>query len=219
MSSSLGTIVLFVALHQLLISKSLTGAINYVLIFILTTLAVFSSSGVDLIFVVLALVYSSVFLLITLLTTHLANYWSLVAKNSNKRLAGPFLTLAVSVILFIKSTNAKTVNYTKVAHFFALSSSNVTSLLYFLHLSFYKLFIVEALLLNLYLFFGLVVATIIVQLRYFFTQDALPQHLFSLTAHHGAQALTIRLANSFKRQVRRKNTSLLKFIALLCYKN
>lgn len=214
-------IILFIiTFYQLINTKLLASALNLAWVFILIALTAFSLQGLDLFLSLLFLVYTSVFLFLTLLSVHVANYWSLAANDKNKHQR---TTHAVLIIIFLLIINTYPVKSNLFLNLFTtvnlFNSNEIQNLLVYLHIFFYKLFVIEAVLLNVYLFGGLVGATVIIQLRYFFQKYKHSLTQFYFEKQTATQALVIRLPNNIKRQTRRKNTSFIKFIALTCCKN
>lgn len=171
--------------------------------------------GFDLLTCLLFLIYSSVFIYLTLLSIHLTTYWSLSYYQNAQTLQQN----NIFIYFIIISISYLTINhFTYVRQIYDLGgfltinyNLQPINMLLYLHIYFYVIFITETILLNMYLLFGLVLATAI---SYFKLLNHVTTYQnIKHTAQHANQAegLKIKLVHQFRRQTRRKNSSLIKY--------
>lgn len=175
----------------------------------------------DLLAAAMLAVYSSVFLFITLLSIHLSGYWSRAVLQKDyflKKRLGVFL-LGLALMAELAPTANNRLAQPLCLDFLwqdynllILELSNLAVLI--LHWGFYRCFVVETVLLNLYLLLGLILgSTILLYLQtgnnlqssdYLTLRGRLLNGLAFATTPH------IRLITTLRRQTRRKNTSSLR---------
>lgn len=173
-------------------------------------------------------VYSSVFIVFFLLLLHFTTFWAPATKTSRSKNYSLFF---FSLIAFITFTLFM-YNYTSSTFFanwsfnylwqdFSLLSQVPTSMLvHILHFFFFRFFIFETLVLNLYLLFSLVLALILlslfkvyVSMGFFSTKKSNLGSLSRLTtdAHFtSSHSDRTRQVSKFRRQTRRQNSSILR---------
>ena len=174
-------------------------------------------------------IYSSVFFLISLFFIYFNKYWSLT-WNSNTYTYFSYLVIIVVMLFSINfyNTDGFTFFFSKVMVFkhiwiFRLYCYDLYSLyfniydnfIFLLHLFFYKLFIFFSLMLNVYFFFGIVLSiTFLLAIRVWSNPGYLMKFILLKKASKWLffpKHIKLLLINKFKRQVRRQNSSIIKF--------
>jgi FlaA1/EpsC-like NDP-sugar epimerase len=173
-------------------------------------------------------VYSSVFIVFFLLLMHFATFWAAaLRKNPHPARAIVALFLVSLITLALPygfgTPNSGGVNWSTYflwQDFFALNTTVSSMLIHLLHFFFFRLYIYETLLLNLYLVFALILALGLLSLYRLYvnfknsSQRSTATSTLATLAGQGASTRVhtdrVRQINKFRRQTRRQNSSVLK---------
>lgn len=204
--------------------KYITTFVSYALIFILLFLVFILSLGFDLLALFTAAVYSSVFIVLSLLALQFSAFWASARPTfifEHSRAGGVWLvyTFVLASLIFLGG-----VCFSFELSFFFLwqdflfnATLGLSSQSVFLHWFFFRCFIVETLGLNLYLFLGLVGVLYFLSLR-LYLQETNNVQSHGSTLGDWNQRFRARLVSRIRRATRRTNTSFLRHrIVFLCY--
>lgn len=177
-------------------------------------------------------IYSSVFVVLSLIFVYLQRYItrSLLDSASESPTNLELLMLLVLLVCCWTSTSVGGLAHTgngvlsvasawsllvNYSDFYAVSLNYTTATSSLMHAVLYKMFNFEVLFFNIYLFFALVLSTIILLLLKLLLNPAIIGRLLATTRLHFwfffPTNTRVRVANKLKRQVRRKNSSLIRF--------
>lgn len=205
------------ALTQLLITTLLAYALGLIWFIILLQIVLFFNFDLDLLASALLAIYSSVFLFLTLLSVHTTPYWSYAIKNPFKQNQNFVFLIIVLVFIATLQPGLYFDTYSQFLwqdlYVFEKDLFNQSAGL--LHWFFYKIFILDTILLNLYLCIGLIVAVAILALsKTWATSSSLNSIIMQARKNQNifsARSSNIKLVSQFRRQTRRHNNSIIRF--------
>lgn len=208
---------------QLLMIRRLASAMALVWLLILGVSVSLFARDADLLGAAVAAIYSSVFLFLTLLSLYITNYWASAEPTPAKNVIPGnnyvwVLTLLFFLAFFFGPAPVQPTHLPTDLAFTDLIPSVIaqpTLFVNFLHWSFYRIFILDTVFLNVYVFLGLVAAVAL--LAFLFSQaswqnlDTTATLLRQIKHRTRITASTIKTAQNARRQVRRKNSGTVKF--------
>ena len=190
------------SLTHLALAVNLSQALALVWLSALSLISLFFCTDLDLLGSAMFAVYTSVFLFLTLFGVFLSSYWAAASQKTNKARLGLAPTLVLGGVLLVGLQAPSTLGALSWFSSYTAEGAVASSPVYTLHLIFYRLFVGETLLINLYLFLGLVVASVAL----FFYRRPLKKNGLALTITQ-ATLFKVRTLRNFRRQTRRKNNT------------
>jgi len=173
-------------------------------------------------------IYSSVYLLLSLLLMYFHKYWSNLYNSESFSMFFVLLPIVIFVIsattsddgILYSGTKFTFFNYTWILRLYfydiySLFLNFSDNLLFFMHIFIYRAFFVEATLINIYLLFGLILAIgLLLWLKLWINPGTLLRFKLlnkSIKWFYYPRHLRLFAINKLKRQIRRQNSSLIKF--------
>ncbi len=208
----------FILVFELFWVKTATYMLASLLLFLVILVLFLFWIEFDVLASLLLGVYSSVFIVFFLLLMHFATFWAAALRKNQhpaRAIVGLFLvalsTLTLSYGLGTLKLGGLNWSMSFLWQDFFSSSSSISSLLiHLLHFFFFRLYIYETLLLNLYLVFSLILALCLLSLyRLYFNLKNTSQRT-TPTPTLATHTDRVRQINKFRRQTRRQNSSVLK---------